>query len=179
MGLHGRRTEAAPVQPTLCVLIAALGSRSLAFEADFVDGLLTVDVGGRTGVVVVQGVAYRPVDLARRMGLSVEPEGPNNRVVLLSRNGMHGCVRVAQAKELREVECARLMPLPRQFTMGERNWYRGLILHDTHLTLVLNTSWVLHGIDTRCREISLQQHESGLRIINDDQEDVSEAVPEC
>lgn len=179
MGLHGRRTEAAPIQPTLSVLIAALGSRSLAFEADCVDGLLTVDVGGRTGVVVVQGVAYRPVDLAKRMGLSVEPEGPNNRVVLLSHNGMHGCVRVAQAQELREVECARLMPLPRLFTMGERNWYRGLIAHNTHLTLVLNTSWILHGTETHGRDASLERCERGLRIINDDQEDASDEVPEC
>jgi len=92
---------------------------------------------------------------------------------------MYGYVRVDQAQELKEVECTRLLPLPRQFTMGERDWYRGLIVHNTHLTLVLNTSWVLHGIEICCRDASLERCERGLRIINDDQEDASDEVPEC
>ena len=179
MGVHRRKDGSPSNERALRVLVATLGSRSLAFEADSVDGLLTVEVGGRAGVVMVQGVVYRPVDLSGRLGLHAEEERPESRVVLLSLDGLHGCVRVAQVRGLREVEAAGLVPLPRQFRGDERNWYRGLIVCEETLTLVLNMSWVLCGIEGRHEEGPLEWYERGLRVISADPDRVTGRGSQC
>ncbi|MGQ0666773.1 MAG: chemotaxis protein CheW [Nitrospiraceae bacterium] len=179
MGLRGQSNGPTSVVPTLRLLVATLGSRTLAFEADSVDGLLTVEVGGRAGVVIVQGVAYRPVDLARRLSLQAEENGPDRRVLLLSHGGLHGSVRVAQVQGLREVGLSQLVPIPRQFHGEEQHWYRGLIALDGDLALVLDMAWVLHEIGERRGENPLAWYERGPRVINDDSDQAAGSARKC
>ena len=42
-----------------------------------------------------------------------------------------------------EVHPSQLLPLLPQFRGPERGWYRGMILFDQSVALVLNTAWVL------------------------------------
>ena len=52
---------------------------ALAFYADAVQGLLTREEAGTTGSVTVQGAAYETVDLAARLALSSDKDGPDTR----------------------------------------------------------------------------------------------------
>jgi chemotaxis signal transduction protein len=120
-------------------------ARPLAFYADTVQGLLTCEEAGTTGLVTVHGVPYEPVDLADRLGLSSEKDGSDTRIVLISHGGLQGSIRVAQAHGLMELEQSQVLPLPRQFQGEEQNWYRGVILFEEGVALVLNPAWVLQG----------------------------------
>ncbi len=53
---------------------------ALAFYADTVQGLRTREEAGTTGSVTVQGAAYETVDLAARLALSSDKDGPDTRV---------------------------------------------------------------------------------------------------
>jgi hypothetical protein len=179
MSLRGQRTGSTPPEHLVRVVVVTMGATSLAFDAGAVEGLLTTEVAGRTGVVVVQGVAYRPVDLAGRLGLQAEDDGPDTRVVLLSHGGLCGSARVARVHGLREVEPSRVLPLPRQFHGEERTWYQGLILFEGVVALALNTAWVLEGIGTGRREGPLEWYERGPRVIDECPERVIGQVPAC
>lgn len=179
MSLRGQRIELTSPEPLVRVVVVTMGATSLAFDAGAVEGLLTTEVAGSTGVVVVQGVAYRPVDLAGRLGLQAEEDGPDTRVVLLSHGGLNGSVRVARVLGLQEVEPLRVLPLPRQFHGEERIWYRGLILFEEVVALALNTSWVLEGIGNGQREGPLEWYERGPRIIDGYPERVTGQVQVC
>lgn len=179
MSLRGQRPGSTAFDPALRCIVVMVGTSSLAFDADAVDGLLTVEVAGSAGVVVVQDVAYRLVDLAGLLSLKTGEDGPDTRVVLLSHGGLHGGVRVDRVGGMREVEPLRLVPLPRQFRGEEQDWYRGLLVLNGALALLLNTSWVLHRRGAGPGESAHGRYKRSPRVINVNPELVMGKVPEC
>ncbi len=145
MSLRGQRAGAKSLVPMSRFLLVTVGARSLAFYADTVQGLLTGEEAGTTEPVTVQGVVYKTVDLADRLALSSDENGPDTRIVLLSCGGLQGSIRVAQVRGLLEVDQSQVLPLPQQFQGEEQSWYRGVILLEENVALVLNTAWVLQG----------------------------------
>lgn len=145
MSLRGMRAGSISLAPMSRFLVVTMGGLSLAFYADSVQGLLTGEEAGTTRSVTVQGVVYETVDLADRLALSSDKDGPDGRTVLLSHGGLRGSIRVAQVHGLMEVEQSQVLPLPRQFQGEEQDWYRGVILLKEGIALILNTAWVLQG----------------------------------
>jgi chemotaxis protein histidine kinase CheA len=160
-------------------MVVMVGASTLAFDADSVEGLLTVEVAGSAGVVVVQDVAYQRVDLAGRLALRALEDGSDTRVVLLSHGGVHGIVRVDRVRGLREVEPLRVVPLPQQFRGEEQNWYRGLLVLNGAVALLLNTLWVLEQTEAGPGEFRLGRYGRGPRVINVSPELVMGKVQEC
>ena len=179
MSLRGQRTASTSLDPALRCIVVVVGTSSLALDADSVDGLLTIEVAGSAGVVVVQNVAYRRVNLAGRLSLRPGEDGADTRVVLLSHGGLHGSVRVDQVQGLREVEPSRVVALPRQFRGVEQNWYRGLLVLNGAVALLLNTSWVLHRTGAGQGGCGLDRYERSPRVINVSPERVRGKVQEC
>jgi chemotaxis signal transduction protein len=95
--------------------------------------------------VTVQGVVYKPVNLADRLALSSDANGPDTRIVLLACGGLQGSIRVAHVRGMLEVDQSQVRPLPQQFRGEEQDWYRGVILLEETVALLLNTAWVLQG----------------------------------
>jgi hypothetical protein len=125
-------------------LIVTLGGRYLALSAESICGLLTPEEAGNGENQTVHGMVYGAINLTDRLSLPNDQGRANTRVVLLSERETRGCIRVTTVHGLLELQQSQILPLPMQFRGPERHWYRGMILFANSITLVLNTTWVLH-----------------------------------
>lgn len=129
-----------------CFLITTIGERYLAFEAELVQGVLTNEEAGLLlQDPIVQGVTYRMLDLAVRLNLPSEGQWEKTSVVLLAEGKSRGSVRVQKVHGILEIHGSQVLPLPVQFRGPERHWYRGMILFDRSVALVVNTAWVFEA----------------------------------
>ncbi|MFO0698927.1 MAG: chemotaxis protein CheW [Nitrospira sp.] len=107
---------------------------------------------------VVQGVSYRVIDLAVRLFLPGERLRERIDVVLLRHEQSRGSVRVQKVHGILEIQRSQVLPLPAQFRGPERRWYRGLILFNHSVALVLNTAWVfeeqIEGVGSRAEPLA-------------------------
>ena len=160
-------------------LLVTMGARFLAFDADTVRGLLRDEEAGTTEPVTVHGLVYKAVDLADRLALPSEENGPDTRIVLLACEGLQGSIRVAQVRGLLEVDQTQVLPLPQQFQGVERHWYRGVIVLEEDVVLVLNTAWVLQGSGADQGGSSLEWQERAPRFLAVRPGLVRGEAPEC
>ena len=137
-----KRATSASTSP-LCFLVTTIGGRYFGFEAEYLLGVQTSENGESLQDPVVQGITYRVVDLAVRLNLATEGRWDRTQGVLLEDGRRRGCVSVQKVHGLLDVHLSQLLPLPAQFRGPERVWYRGMILFDHSVVLVLNTAWVL------------------------------------
>ncbi len=124
-------------------LITTIHGRYLAFEAEFIHGIVTsedVEICHDPGV---QGVTYPVIDLAVRLHPESERLWDGTDVVLLADGKCRGSVRVQKVHGILAIHRSQVLPLPAQFRGAERRWYSGMILFDHSVALVLNTAWVL------------------------------------
>ncbi len=133
--------------PTVRFLIVTLGGTHFALHADHVQGLLTIEEAGAVPVLTVQGETYVRIDLAARLQLPSDLNGPETRVVLLRKENARGHLHVDQVHGLKELEPSQVLPLPRQFQGEEQRWYQGLILFADSVAMILNPAWVMEGCD--------------------------------
>jgi len=148
MGLSVQKTGSAPVVPPLRLLLATLGDRLVAFEADAVRGSIETEDPEWDKGVTAEGILYEAVDLANRLALPFDPDGVGVKgsILLLSQGVLRGCVRVARLHGVAECEPAQILPLSPHFHGVERQWYRGMILFEHTVAMVLNAVWVLEGV---------------------------------
>jgi hypothetical protein len=130
------------------VLVVTVGGTHLALHADRVQGLLTVEEAGSAGSLTVQGVTYAGIDLAMRLDLPADIDGPETRAVLLSNGAAKGNIRVAQVHGLQDLEQSQVLPLPRHFQGEEQMWYQGMVLFEESVAMVLNPGWLMQGSGT-------------------------------
>ncbi|UVT17683.1 MAG: chemotaxis protein CheW [Nitrospira sp.] len=145
MSLREQAAETPSLAPPFRVLIVTMGGRFFALDAESVRTLLTTDETGNDGVPQVEGVTYRPIDLADQLTLSRNGAGASTCVVLLSENGSRGSIRVTCVHGVMNVHPSQVLPLPLQFCGSERRWYRGMILFEHSVALILDTSWILEN----------------------------------
>lgn len=145
MSVSGKTEE--PVTSTStsppCLIITTIGGRYLAFEAEHSQGVLTGQDWEFLHPPVVKGVLYPVVDLAVRLNLGGARQWDETEGVLLANGKCRGCVRVQKVHGILEACRSQVLPLPAQFRGPERRWYRGMILFDHSVALILNTAWVL------------------------------------
>jgi len=128
-------------------LVVTVGAMRVAVSAETVEGLLTLEESGSLGSLTVQGQVYAAVDLAIRLGLSPDEDGPDTRVILLAQGTARANVRVACVHGLVECDRRQVLPLPHQFRGEERGWYGGLLLLGEGVSVVLRTQWLLDGAE--------------------------------
>jgi hypothetical protein len=143
MSVHEQETAPPSTVSLSRFLIVTMSRRYLAFTADSIQGTLTTDEAGYERDPVIQGVVYRTVDLIERLGISDDRGNSDGRIVLLSEQGVRGSVRVSQVHGVLELRQSHVLALPAHFCGPERHWYRGMILFEKSVALVLNTAWVL------------------------------------
>ncbi len=124
-------------------LILLLGGRYLALDAESIQGALTIKEVGSLDAPTIHGRVYRAINLADRLRISNNQGTANSRIVLLSERGVQGSIRVTSVQGWLELHPTQVLPLPPHFRGPERRWYRGMILFEKSIALVLNTSWVL------------------------------------
>jgi hypothetical protein len=124
-------------------LIVTLDGRYLALDAESIGGLLTLEEAGHVTHPTLQGMEYRAVDLADRLSMSHDRNEADTRIILLSEHGVRGSIRVTTVEGFLELQPSEILPLPMQFRGPERHWYRGMILFEKSIALILNPTWVL------------------------------------
>lgn len=143
MNVREPTTETSSPDSPARFLIVTVGGRYLALDAECIVGLLTLEETGNADDPTIHGVVYSAITLTDRLGLSNDRSGTHTRIVLLSERDARGNVRVAAVQGLLELQPSQVLPLPMQFRGPERHWYRGMILYDNRVALVLNTTWLL------------------------------------
>lgn len=154
-------------------VIVTLGGRYLALDAEVIQGVLTLEEAGYDENPTSHGMVYRAINLADRLNLSIDQGGVDTRIVLLSEREARGSIRVNSVQGLLETHHSQLLPLPAHFSGAERDWYRGMILFDRSIAMVLSTAWVFDvhtaGSDTRDGVRATRSCESNREItIGDD-----------
>ncbi len=128
-------------------LIVTVSGRYLAFDAEFVEGVPTIAELEKSEDPTIQGVVERTGSLVMQLGSSDVPTHPATRVVLLTDRELRGSIRVSDVHGILEIQQSQILPLPPQFSGVERHWYRGMILFEKSIAMILNPTWVLeiHG----------------------------------
>ncbi len=144
MSLRGRQSRTATTR-TFRFLIVTAGEVCFALQADYIQGLLTVEEAGPAEALAVQGFHYPSMDLTVRLQLQQDAVGPDTRIVLFAKDQAKARIPVSQVHGLREVEDSQVIPLPRQFRGEERTWYQGVLMFEQGVALVLNPAWLVEG----------------------------------
>jgi hypothetical protein len=128
-------------------LIVTISGRYLAVDAGSVEGVLTIKESESGEDLAIHSVVDRTVSLAMQLGSSDVPKHPTTRVVLLTDRGTRGSIRVNDVHGILEIQQSQILPLPAHFSGVERHWYRGMILFEKSIAMILNMTWVLemHG----------------------------------
>jgi hypothetical protein len=143
MSLRGHHISANALVETASFLVDRLGGSYIALPADGVHGDLTQEEAGHEQAVTATGTIYQAVHLAQQFSAVAESSGQEMRTVLYSNGHSHGAIRVAQVVGLTDVERKDCLPLPPQFRGDERNWFRGMMLYQGQLVLIVNPAWAL------------------------------------
>lgn len=145
MSLRGRHARTTSLAATSRFLIVTVGGTHFALHADRVQGLLTLEEAASAGSLTRQGVTYASTDLAMRLHLPADADGPETRVVLLSHGTSRGNIRVAQVHGLKELDQSQVLSLPRHFQGEEQTWYQGMVLFEESVAVALNPDWLMEG----------------------------------
>lgn len=143
MSIQKQGAPAPVASSSLRFIIVAIGRRYLAFEAGCIKGVLTVEELECGKNPAVRGAVDRTVDLMMQLNLADVPALPNTPVILLADQGIQCSMRVSHIHGRLEIQPSQILPLPAQFSSVERHWYRGMILFDKTIALILNPTWVL------------------------------------
>ncbi len=143
MSLRGHHSVTTGAVQTARLLVVRFDRVLCALPSQGVRGVLTPAEAGRGGQVTSVGVTYQDVDLASRLGVTLNLDNPDMRVVLYSNGQTNGAVRVEAVIGMIEVERTECRPLPSHFQHEERAWISGTTLCKDQLVLILTPEWVL------------------------------------
>lgn len=147
MSIQEQSVSAPAASSSRRFLIVTISGRYLAVDAGSVEGVMTIAELEQSEDPATQGVIERTVSLVTQLGSSDVPTHPTTRVVLLTDREMRGSIRVSDVHGILDIQQSQILPLPPQFSGVERHWYRGMILFEKSIAMILNPTWVLeiHG----------------------------------
>jgi hypothetical protein len=160
-------------------VVVTLGARLLAFDAEAVKGSLATGDGGAAEGVIAEGILYKSVDLSGRMALPTYAGDLNGPVLLLSQGGLYGCIRVDRIYEPVERAPSQVLPLPPHFQGAEQQWYRGMILFEQSVAMVLKVEWVLEEAMSGQDAANLDRPPETQETFAEHRSVVSRKVQEC
>jgi chemotaxis signal transduction protein len=143
MSLRGHHIGTTAAVQTARLLVVRFDKILCALPSQGVRGVLTPAEAGVGGQVTFVGIVYQDIDLASRLGVTLDPANPDMRVVLYSNGQTNGAVRVEAVIGMIEVERSECRPLPSHFQHEERTWISGTTTCKEQLVLILTPEWVL------------------------------------
>lgn len=143
MSLRGHHTVTTAVVQTARFLVVRFDRILCALPSQGVRGVLTPAEAGSGSQVTSVGITYQDIDLASRLGVTLDAANPEMRVVLYSTGQTNGAVRVEAVIGMIEVEREDCRPLPSHFQHEERTWISGTTMFKDQLVLILSPEWVL------------------------------------
>jgi hypothetical protein len=143
MSLRGHHIATTAAVQTARLLVVRFDTILCALPSQGVRGVLTPAEAGIGGQVTFVGITYHDIDLASRLGVTLDPANPEMRVVLYSNGQTNGALRVEAVIGMVEVEREECRPLPSHFQHEERTWISGTTTYKDQLVLILTPEWVL------------------------------------
>jgi CheW-like domain len=144
MSLRGHHSGTTTAVQTASLLVVRFDRIWCALPSQGVRGVLTHAEAGRGAEqVTFVGVTYQQIDLASRLGTTLDLTNPDMRVVLYTNGQTHGAIRAESVIGMIEVERAECRPLPSHFQHEERSWISGTTMYRDQLVLILTPEWVL------------------------------------
>lgn len=131
-----------PVSSVLRVLIVTMSERYLAFDAECVTGVVTTEDRERGDDLAMEEVVDKTDELTVQLKMTKAPTYAPRPVVLLTNRGFRYSVRVDHVHGLLEIHPSQILLLPAQFSNVERHWYRGMILFEKSVAMMLNPMWL-------------------------------------
>ncbi len=136
-------------------VIVTLGQRLFAIDADAVQGIVDSREVMNTMAPVLQGRAYEATDLTERLALSRVQSNLSSHVLFLMDGQIRRSLLVDQVHGRMDLHDSQVLSLPPHFQGPERRWYRGMILFENSVALILNVPWVVQeSLNTVDAEIS-------------------------
>lgn len=145
MGFRGQPAGIAAQGGTSQFVIVTLERRLFAIDAAAVQGIMDAPEVAHHPAPEFQGALYQVIDLTSRLATKGSREQRSSQLVLLLRDRMRGSVGVEQVHGRMDLQESQILPLPPHFQGAERDWYRGIILFENSIVLILNLSWVLNN----------------------------------
>ncbi|MEX5214888.1 MAG: chemotaxis protein CheW [Nitrospiraceae bacterium] len=124
-------------------LLVRLHRTYLAIWAESVRGVFTEREFDARQEIVLLGERYAPMNLAARFRLPDPGRTSDTRTVLYSRDRWGCASSVDQVLGLIDIRREHILPLPRLFSGEERTWFRGLILFQDSVALLINPDWLV------------------------------------
>ena len=143
MSLRGHHIATTAVVQTARFLVVRFDRILCALPSQGVRGVLTPAEAGTGSQVTAVGITYQDIDLASRLGVTLDPANPDMRIVLYSNGQTNGAMRVEAVIGMIEVEREECRPLPSHFQHEERTWISGTTMCKDELVLILTPEWVL------------------------------------
>ncbi len=130
------------------LLVVTSGPMTVALTAPIVEDILPPEESGAVMVVTDREVTYHVSDLASRFAQTPTANAPDRRVILCGCDDRHWGFRVDRVLGSTDVDSRHIHPLPPHFTGEERTWFKGFILFQDTLALLVNPDWLLsHDAD--------------------------------
>lgn len=145
MSIQERVASVPSASVSRCFMIVTISGRYLALEVGSVEAVLTIEELESNEDPTIQGVLDRTISLVMQLGNFDIQTYPATRVVLLADQGIRGSIRVSDVHGTLEIQPSQILPLPAQFSGAERHWYRGMILFEKSIAMILNPTWVLEA----------------------------------
>lgn len=143
---RGQQTGLSTQAETVHCVIVTLGQRLFAIDADAVHGIMDAPDVAKNLVPTVHGDVYQVIDLASRLAMTNTQEERFGQVVLLMRDHIRGSIGVDRVHGRMDLHPSQILPLPPHFQGAERDWYRGMILFEGSVALILNPTWLLQSV---------------------------------
>ena len=131
---------------TAHVVIVTLGQRLFAIDAGNVEGFMDTSDVVSSPVPTCEGAGYHMIDLAGRLALPSTQLRRSGQLVLLTYDSMRGSLAVERVHGRMSLLPSQIFPLPPHFQGAERDWYRGLILFEGTVAVILNPNWLFQGL---------------------------------
>lgn len=159
---RGQEVGIATQGGTARFVIVTIGQRLFAIDAIAVQGIVAPAEAADSLAPEFQGDVYPVIDLTSRLATRDGQGQQSDQVVLLLLDRTRGSVGVECVHGRMDLHESQILPLPRHFQGAERDWYRGMILFENSIVLILNLPWVLHGAPN----VSYNGHRIGPRSMS-------------
>ena len=141
----GQETELPAQAEALHFVIVTLGQRLFAIDTGAVQGIVDASEVANTLTPEFQGDVYQAIDRVKYLAIRSMQERRSGQIVLLMLGRKRGSIGVEHVYGRMDLHASQILPLPPHFQGAERDWYRGMILFENSVAVILNLAWFLQS----------------------------------
>lgn len=143
---RGQQSGISTHAATAHFVIVTCVQRCFALDAEVVQGIIDTGDVAQSLVPMFHGEAYPVIDLASRLAIKGIQNERCGQIVLFTRGQFRGSLGVERVHGRMDLHASQILPLPPHFQGAERDWYRGMILFEGSVAVILHSNWLLQSV---------------------------------